>query len=69
MFEWLKPSGECLECRALFIGDGKDIEYESNNVYRVLVFIREGRIWLRCRSHHDRPYDAISALLKEWRFL
>lgn len=43
MFESLKPSGECLECRAMFIGSNGSIGYETNVVYRVMVFIESMR--------------------------
>ena len=41
----------------------------TNVVYRVMVFIRDSRIWIRCRSHTDCPYDTMVALTKNWRFL
>ena len=69
MLEWLKPSGECLECRVMFIGTNGSMGYETNVVYRVMVFIRDSRIWIRCRSHTDCPYDTMFALTKIWRFL
>ena len=69
MLEWLKPSGECLECRAVFIGTNGSMGYETNVVYRVMVFIRDSRIWIRCRSHTDCPYDTMVALTKNGRFL
>lgn len=69
MLEWLKPSSECLECSAMFIGTNGSMGYETNIVYRVMVFIRDSRIWIRCRSHMDCPYDTMVALTKNWRFL